>query len=43
MSDYYLEILNLKEAKDLFAAYGKFSEGSTATKNRPGWWTKCKK
>lgn len=33
----------LKEAKDLFAAYGKFSEGSTATKNRPGWWTKCKK
>lgn len=34
---------SVKEAGKLFGAYGTYSAGGKATKNRPGWFTKCKK
>lgn len=33
----------VKEAGKLFGAYGNFSSGGRAVKNRPSWFTKCKK
>ena len=33
----------VKEAEQLYGAYGQFSSGGSATKRRPGWYTKCKK
>lgn len=33
----------VKEAGNLFGAYGKFSAGGRTTKQRSGWFTKCKK
>lgn len=33
----------ITEAGKLYGAYGNYSGGGKATKNRPGWFTKCKK
>lgn len=33
----------VKEAGKLFGAYGNFSAGGRATRQRPAWFTKCKK
>ena len=36
-------LIHIKEASKVFGAYGNFSKGGRTTKNRPAWFTSCKK